>query len=134
MLKIHDDFLDWLIEDISNFTIKFDNKMYIFEEIDYEELSIFIESYNKVFRFQIKELFDNNIIPYNVICKYKNKNFVGFNSIYTNIFAILLENEENKIKKEIEIIEKSLAEYNNEIEIIKLLSSKLPIDIAMMCI
>lgn len=44
---------------------------------------------------------------------------------------ILLENEENKIKKEIEMIEESLENYNNEIEMITLLLSKLPIDIAL---
>lgn len=114
MLKLHDNFLNFLIEDVSIFTNNFDNKMYIFEEIDYDEITIFIESYNLVFRFEFTELLDNNNYPYNLICKFKNKNFVGFNSIYINIFTILLENEENKI--------------------IKLLSSKLPIDIAIMCI
>lgn len=133
MLKIHDEFLDWLIEDISNFTNNFDNKMYIFEEIDHDEITIFIESYDNTFRIEIRELLDNNNEPYNLLCQFKNKNFLGFESIYTNVFAILLDNEENKIKKEIEMIEKSLTEYHNDIEIIKLLSSRLPIDMAIMC-
>lgn len=126
MIDINEDFLNFLIEDISVFTNNFDNEMYIFDEDTKQEICIFTESYNSIFRFQIKELQDSNLE-----CKFQNKNFIGFESIYTNIFKILLENEDNKIKKEIEMIEESLENYNNEIEMITLLLSKLPIDIAL---
>ena len=85
MLNFHEDFLDFLFEDISIFANNFYYQMYIFEEDNDQEICIFIESYNSIFRFQFKELLD-----YNLICKFQNKKFIGFESIYTNIFMILL--------------------------------------------